>query len=469
MTMRRLLALAAAVFILSANVQTVVYASSTNIATPSSPDRAGVELPDVDTFVQTYLNESSILSPENFGGPVTQDGIESYISMSPGNLNASWYFYAIYITPSTGATAVAQGYYDTSKKYFYANIPSGTYLAAIRLLIGQSLLPGAGTYTTTVRMTDMHLAISQAVYSASFQFVYGRSNIEPLYAPFKNIPTSYIFHDSSSGRVGFQDVPIIYQNSPIQMMVNFNVDYNNYKFTQLQLSGFGAFFSFSNNSTDGITSTSDRVVPPSSSDIQQSISDSVGQIPGELSQMSGQLDNIGNTLQEIVTTISNQLNALWNQLYNYIHVPHMAKLDECTTKIVDAIENIDVEFTDYSQKIIANDNKIAQEAEQAEQQRHDNLVNGYDTSKGNQLNNDLQNALTGYEQEEQELLDDVQGNIKKFVFPTFNDNVLNPIKDVASFLTVLYNGAGDFQQVILFSLTLTIALMCIGWYRFRGA
>lgn len=208
---------------------------------------------------------------------------------------------------------------------------------------------------------------------------------------------------------------------------------------------------------------------PSSTDIQSNISDAVSQVPGALTQMSGQLENIGNTLQEIVTTISNQLNALWNQMYNLMHVPHMAKLDECTTKIVDAINDIYIDFSSFSQQIISNDNKLYADKEAADNQRQNQLVNGYDNTTANTQNKQLEDNLTQYVDYEETLMGDVKDYINNFTFNNPFSSIVTPVAMCTQFLNTIYQNIGGFRDALSFSLTLTVALMCIGWYRFRGA
>lgn len=99
---------------------------------------------------------------------------------------------------------------------------------------------------------------------------------------------------------------------------------------------------------------------------------------------------------------------------------------------------------------------------------HVNIVNGYDNSGLNQSNQNLSDTLNKYQEEEDKLLADTKDKIEDFEFQNPFDTFVAPLEDVAYFLNGIYMTLGSFNMPIVFSLTLTIALLCIGWYRFRG-
>lgn len=88
------------------------------------------------------------------------------------------------------------------------------------------------------------------------------------------------------------------------------------------------------------------------------------------------LSNIGDTLEEIVETISLQLEALWNQMYNYMHLPQIEKLEAIRQAIENIRLDVDVDNQDVVNKLdeqIQNDNANTQRVEQAVE-KHGNFI-----------------------------------------------------------------------------------------------
>lgn len=88
------------------------------------------------------------------------------------------------------------------------------------------------------------------------------------------------------------------------------------------------------------------------------------------------LSNIGDTLEEIVETISLQLEALWNQIYNYMHLPQMEKLEAIRQAIENIRLDVDVDNQDVVNKLdeqIQNDNANTQRVEKAVE-KHGNFI-----------------------------------------------------------------------------------------------
>ena len=92
---------------------------------------------------------------------------------------------------------------------------------------------------------------------------------------------------------------------------------------------------------------------------------------------------------------------------------------------------------------------------------HVNIVNGYDNSGLNQSNQNLSDTLNKYQEEEDKLLADTKDKIEDFEFQNPFDTFVAPLEDVAYFLNGIYMTLGSFNIPIGFSLTLTIALLCI--------
>lgn len=230
--------------------------------------------------------------------------------------------------------------------------------------------------------------------------------------------------------------------------------------------------------------------PPSSGDIQQDISNSVGNISSGVTDINNSINSgvssINGNLEEIIRTISMQLEAFWNQLYNLIHLDDNKNRNENTKKITDKLDqtnkNLDTIDTDIldgfeglennydsnTNSIINNNDKNTTNIINNNNDNTDKLVNGYDNNSMLENNDKLAGKLDEYEKLEDELLSDTKDNLNNFQFenPFLSFNAV--MSDISYILTSIYNGLGSFNIPIAFSMTLTISMLCIGWYRFKA-
>ena len=145
------------------------------------------------------------------------------------------------------------------------------------------------------------------------------------------------------------------------------------------------------------------------------------------------------------------------------------KMNEQHAEIMQAIQDgLNVTINNQFDELIVNDNKNHQEQIQNDNQNTDKITNGYDNSSLNQSNQNLSDALNEYQSKEDELLGQTTDKIENFQFDNPFTKFIAPLQDVAYMLNGIYVSLGSFNIPIGFSLTLTIALLCIGWYRFRG-
>lgn len=413
-------------------------------------------------------NQLPLLNAYNYGGP--RLGLESRASIHNGNYSSSWFYNAVWVTASAPAKYkyiplqlnVNRGIYDSG------NGPEGYILHSVQVVCKRSVFPVNGSYSVNFSVSDAYsdLGAVQAILSVRYRLSFQSSNVNLAYGGETTIPTKY--YTRGSNTFGAYGVPIVISDSPSELSFLIIFDRVNYPMTRVQLSGPSIDYSFQKASSDSLTSTNDNYSGPSGADLQESIADSVSRLPGALTEMSGQLENIGDTLRDIITTISNQLNALWNQMYNYMHIPLMAQIQDSTDQIVNAIEDINIDFSDFSEEIIANDNQLHQDQLANDDKNADQIMNGYDNSGMNSTNQKLGGSMSDYEEKEQELLGSVQGHIDDFEYQDPFAQFTAPLADFSFFLTGIYTGLGAFNIPIAFSLTLSIGLICIGWYRFRG-
>lgn len=303
---------------------------------------------------------------------------------------------------------------------------------------------------------------------------------------------SYYSTTNTSSVHSGKDIPIQQLSSDFYFSHSFKVASNSSAFIlSLHSSNFSAssfpFGGYLDISFTPISSTPESstspMPPPSSDDVQQDISNSVGEISSGVININNSIasgvDSINGNLEEIIRTISMQLEAFWNQLYNGIHLPDMQNRNENTQKVVSAVDTLDSDVLDgfenleksnhsNTNTIINNNNTNTQNQINNDNANHENLVNGYDNSTITQGNDKLSGKLDEYEQLEEELLSDTKDNLNNFQFenPFLSFNAV--MSDISYILTSIYNGLGSFNIPIAFSMTLTIAMLCIGWYRFKG-
>lgn len=219
------------------------------------------------------------------------------------------------------------------------------------------------------------------------------------------------------------------------------------------------------------TSTPDYTTPgtaPSNTDIQSGIASTTTQIASSVNE-------VYESIQQLMQHISNQLAALWDQMYNYMHVPTYNKLQEIlqaiqaiqlkvnvdVSSVVDAVDNSADRITDSVNSSInnqiTNDNKNA-----------DDIKNGYDNSGMKADNDRLNDKISQYDTVEDQLFNDAKDKIGNFTFENPLTKYTDVLSDISYFLSGIYTALGALNIPVGFSLTLTIALIFIGYYRFKG-
>lgn len=109
--------------------------------------------------------------------------------------------------------------------------------------------------------------------------------------------------------------------------------------------------------------------------------------------------------------------------------------------------------------------KIAQET----QKQTDSLENGYNNNGMESSNDDLDSALSDYDQKEDELTGQAGTLIDAITFTDSSPpgQVLAAITFTSSFLQSLFVNMGDWNFVVVVALSLVFGLMLVGWFRFR--
>lgn len=301
-------------------------------------------------------------------------------------------------------------------------------------------------------------------------------------------------HNGKNGAiVEYSTFGEFYAYSPSIGFINSNLGFSPYvDITEISFP-FNAYFraAFTATGTQPVFTTPGSA--PSSENIQQDISNAVGNISSTVSQVASGVADVANKVSGVTSAvnalpakiaasmephynnilqqlhhITEQLHAFWDQLAAYFNDKLIPQMITDTNRIVDAINgmdlNVDVSFSEITNVL----NKNHQEQLANDDKNADDMMNSYNNQSFNTTNEKLSNSLTEYEQKESELLNQVQGHIDQMDYADPFSQMAAPLADLSFFLTGIYTGLGAFNIPIAFSLTLTIALLCIGWYRFRG-
>ena len=456
---------------LNASLLTSFASSSSDVKETASKSDANFDINDTDTYFDSlddYQPFADTLPSVN--NTVASQNI--YISIDYYDMNGG--VHSITQRPSS-----SNGYFSfpTRPKDFASLIRVEFYLvksSAPHI----TALPSPGNYDFSVRFSSNTGGINWK--SLALWHQYSNSNAQSLskseYLTFQQLSTDFYFKTSLKvASNGYQSFSFWVNSTDSSFSFPFG-GYISVNFTQI-----------SNPDTQFDTSL---VPPPSSTDIQQNISDSVGNISSGVTDINNSINSgvssINGNLEEIIRTISMQLEAFWNQLYNLVHLDDNKNRDENTKKITDKLDqtnkNLDTIDTDIldgfdsleknndsnSNSIINNNNQNTSSIINNNNENTDKLANGYDNSSMIENNDKLAGKLDEYEKLENELLSDTKDNLNNFQFenPFLSFNAV--MSDISYILTSIYNGLGSFNIPIAFSMTLTIAMLCIGWYRFKA-
>ena len=171
-------------------------------------------------------------------------------------------------------------------------------------------------------------------------------------------------------------------------------------------------------------------------------------------------DTIIEQIVDTTQTISNQLHSFWDQLageftnmYNKMNQHHSEDLAANRRNTEDIIDSQESNTTN----IINNNNANT-----------DKLANGYDKSRLDNSNAQLNDSIHNMQENEKQLMEDVSNNINSLRYDDYFTRIRGPLSDISYFLNHIYNNMKGLNIPIGFSLTLTIAMLCIGYYRFKG-
>lgn len=393
-------------------------------------------------------------------------------------------FYVVYNDESAGVNQVHR-YGDTSvvngRLDFSVRLSEGDQITTYGFTLPSSSLPNPGYYNFSFDLgSDVSASAESCVFWSVKYPVNSTNQNSSIFLPIQTL----------SG-----DVYI----APFTMNVT-NVDHVNLEFT---IDPLGLTYVFSGSCAFCFTpSAADPDAPStagsdtSSQDWENSvssglsdISSGLGSIDAGISDMGSDLSNISDELNyisesqnliiegidNVILHISDQLYAFWDQLYNLIHEPTYALLQQILQAINDLDINIEVDLGEIKTAIQNQTSALLSQLTDSTVQigsdiddATDQVVNGYDSSGIESDNERLDQVINEYDDVESELFDDSKDYISGFDFEDGLDQYLGPLQDISGFLGGIYTTLAGLNIPIGFSLTLTIALLFIGYYRFKG-
>lgn len=391
----------------------------------------------------------------------------------------------------------------------YVNqVPEGSYINSVHIYFKRTsgpalnFLPPSGKYKFAMHYSSDFSYKCSGVYMCWTNFINNASNVNSM-----NLLNG--FYSFSSGDIYLANMdrqPVIDLSNVGELYVRLNIDGTSLRnFAGLLKVNFTLTTDDSDYTVGRDTSTVDYQNDISSNTSQ--IADGVGEISGTLSDLSGTMSDMASDTSEIKDTltyisdsqnliiegidniilhISDQLYAFWDQLYNLIHVPTYNKLNE----ILAAIKSMDLDVTvDLDElkaaisslqsalvdqmeastgKLIDSLTKSHNEGIANDNKNHDDLTDGFDNSGMDNDKNRLDDAIAEYDGVEDQLLGDAKDTITGFDFENPLTRFVAPLQDISYFLQGVYVALGGLNIPIGFALTLMIALIFVGYYRFKG-
>lgn len=404
----------------------------------------------IDTYKDLALSASNAIRSKSWDDNVS-------VASSVGSVNNTVDFSGCYVTfRFDDGSESARVPLSLGGTFSYV-VPSGRSVNSMILWLHTSAsLPNSGKY-----LVQCDFASDTSItYNSVLNWMRWSSKNQSFRENAYTVPSNMI--KQSSGDIYFK-----YTLSLVSNLDCFTFDY---AFKESVNSGgaIGGRFAINFTSSSGTPNISSPGTAPSNTDIQSGIASTTTQI-------ASSVNDVYDSIHDLMQHISNQLAALWDQMYNYMHVPTYNKLQEIlqaiqaiqvkvnvdVSSVVDAVDNSADRITDSVNSSInsqiTNDNKNA-----------DDLKNGYDNSGMKADNDRLNDKISQYDNVEDQLFNDAKDKIGNFTFENPLTKYTDVLSDISYFLSGIYTALGALNIPVGFSLTLTIALIFIGYYRFKG-
>lgn len=401
----------------------------------------------------------------------------SGIGTVSNTIGGKLYVVARYVNPSTETYNYIDSWIEPKDNRYEIKFqcPSNCYFYQFGIYLYKDNLPSPGTYNMSF---DFSSQISCTYSSSLLSCVTLLDNAK---TEFTRIDLSSRI-DTFSGDIYIS--PFSLNITPVDYCeLSFNFDSN--EEIRLIDGDFAVCFA----KTVGDSSAPSTGPDYSSEDYQSDVSSSLSGLSSSVDSMTEDLSSAAESLEyisssqnliiqgidNVIMHISDQLYAFWDQLYNLIHVPTMAKMDE----IIEAINNMDLEIEVNLDGLKQSINQMSQSVQNKLQSVQDGINNklqdttdhitgGYDNSGMSSDKDRLDSSIQDYDEVEKDLVSDATDNIDEFVFDLDLSEFIGPIQDISYFMQGIFETMGPMNVAVSFSLMLSVALVLIGWYRFKG-
>lgn len=277
-----------------------------------------------------------------------------------------------------GAVDYKVFYYDADGNYTYQtrqavlsngrftfsySVDPGCYIRGVEVIVNKSALPVAGGYTVAFDMSSH--------FSYDITTFYMQSRKDTLNAASLTEKINGVPYDFSSGDIYMAPYEINLTNVAY-LLFRFNIDGTE----QRNIGG-----TFAVNFTPAVVSSN----APSTAGTNTTSDEAQIEISNNTTQILNTSNSIYESLQYLIQHISNQLAALWDQMYNLMHVPTMAKLDEIlsalraianNSDIYAVVEEIDSSSREQTNQIVQNANENTSKVEQAVEKHGNFIIDG---------------------------------------------------------------------------------------------
>ena len=347
---------------------------------------------------------------------------------------------------------------------FYAGVPNG-YCIIEMAIIMTNHFPTPGTYAVSFDYAS----------DFAYEWLSGQFYVRKDYANAASVHDQInVVYSQHSGDIYMP--PVVYDISSVNhSSLSFWIDPSE------NVKNIGGSFAINFTRVESGTGSEMLGGEISSSDYQSDVSSSLSDLSSSVDSMSEDLSSAAQNLEYISTSqnliiqgidnvvmhISDQLFAFWNQLFNLIHVPTMAKMDD----IISAINNMDLEIEVNLDGLKSTINNMSTAVQNKLQSTTDKITGGYDNTGITQENEKLEQSINQYDEVESGIFEDAEGFIGDFEYPSVDNLPLGIIKALAfvgSFLQGVFLSMGEFSVIITFSLTMIFVMVVVGYHRIRS-
>ena len=335
-----------------------------------------------------------------------------------------------------------------------------------KIHLGKSNLPKPGKYCLRLFMSN-EVGDCISIDDCSYYVLNLSPSVRTLFCP-----SYYLSNTSQFGAFG--NISINKGQYGIDIVLRFShydLDIIDHGFT-VAFTPYEPKFGFADPSTGVKPGTIDNLdkddsVPNTSNDVVEdtrNTADNTRDTADNTKAIVESQNLILGTLKAIIQHISDQLFAFWNQLAGEFTNLY-AKLEKNANDNFTALKEAGKAATEH---IVENNNNNTNELKENNDKNTDKALNSYDNSSMNSDNERLRNKLAEQDEFEDLITSSINEPLSSFEFKNPVNQYLLAFGMCGRWLQKLFDSLGGFKDVVNLSFAMTIALICIGMYRFKG-